>query len=426
MDNLLKRRPDGPVARLAPRVRVARTTAELDALADPWDGMLAAVPDAMLSQTWQYARTAWTAVHEPAGRRLAVVTVWQGDQLDLVWPLQIEDRRGYSIVSQLGNTSDQEYALPAARPGLDARQALVLATIVAQRLGDVLTVRHVPGEPLPLAQSRLPRWLTFQATTTSHVAVRPADGGFDAWLKDRPQKLRWEMRRNRRRLAEAGELRAFSSDDPDEGGIAAGHEAIGWIFEHKRRWLAARGLKRDWISNGTAEGFFHELLDDVDPAAARRLVVVGLRLDGAIVSASICYRSARVLEGFVIAFDESLPRLGPGNVLMEECVHRAFDDGLDFDFRIDPFAYKLRWTDTEVVHHTQLVPCTVRGVPYVASNHVRRARQAAGRAVAPWLARRLPTATKARAQQAPRRDVARALARDVSTAAQRRRKGEDA
>src|SRR5690349_6793515 len=85
VNKLMMRRTDGPVAGLAPRVRVAGTTAELDALADAWTELLAALPEAMLSQTWRYARTAWTAIHEPRGRRLAVVTVWQGEQLDLVW-----------------------------------------------------------------------------------------------------------------------------------------------------------------------------------------------------------------------------------------------------------------------------------------------------------------------------------------------------
>lgn len=398
------------------RVRVIRTTAELDGLASAWGELMEHVPDATVSQTFLYSRTAWTSIHEPRGGRLAVITVWQGDELLVVWPLHIERRRGYTLAAHLGNTSRQEYAYPAVRPCGRAPEALARTTDAARRLADVLAVHHVPDGPLPMTGSRMLRSLAYRTSTTSHVACLPDGGGFDAWLMTRPQKLRWEIRRNRKRLDQAGAVEFVTSDaDP-----ADGHHAIGWIFHHKAAWLAKRRLQRPWITDGAAEGFFHDLLEATAPKDSLRLLVVGVKLDGRFVSASICYRSPRALEGFMIATDDDASKLAPGNVLMEECVRHAFEMGCDFDFRIDPFDYKLRWTDEQVARHSLLFPCTVRGVPHVLIHHLGDAYGALRKTVIARVSERLPTAARATHAHEPLSSVARAAVGDCVAILRRR------
>ncbi|GAA2903346.1 hypothetical protein GCM10010472_71980 [Pseudonocardia halophobica] len=391
---------------IRPAVEVVRSTAELDALESGWGELLDAVPDHSLSRTFLYNRVAWTHLAEPRGAELAVITVRRGAELLLIWPLHVERRRGHTTAAHLGNRSTQEYAAPLVRPGEHAAEALELATAHATRLADVLAVYHQPEAPLPVG-GRLGS-LAFASTTSSPLAVRPADG-FDAWLATRPQKLRWEMRRNRRRLQKAGTV-AFRSSDGDP---AFGHRAVDWIFARKREWLVRRHKTTPWISDGSGEVFFHELLDGTPAGAAVRPLVVGVTLDDELISASVCYRSGRALEGFVMAFDESRASLGAGNVLIEECVRLAFDLGLDFDFRIDAFDYKLRWADRGTTHHTRFVPCTVRGLAPVAARHATRAYAELKRASTPLLTRYVPGVLSARARHEPPRRVAAALVQDV-------------
>jgi CelD/BcsL family acetyltransferase involved in cellulose biosynthesis len=354
-----------PSSRLT--VEIARSTAELDKLEAPWDELVQAIPDCSLSQTFRYSRVAWSTIAEPRGDRLAVLSVWRADELMLVWPLHIQSRWSRTLVRNLGNTSAQEYDGPAVRPGGHAEEALAAAVAEAARLGDLLAVYQFPGDSLPV-RSRLRRALTYTNSKKSPVARRPDGGDFDTWLKGRPQKLRWEMRRNVKRLEGVGTLR-FDTSDSDP---AFGHDAIDWIFARKREWLARRQLTAPWISDGSGERFFHELLAQTRSDTTLRLLVVGLTLDDELVSASVCYRSGRTLEGFIMAFDESRSSLGPGNVLMQECVRLAFDLGLDFDFRVNPYGYKLRLADDMATYCTQYVPCTAIGLPSVAWRHARR------------------------------------------------------
>ncbi|MCE3555754.1 GNAT family N-acetyltransferase [Pseudonocardia sp. RS11V-5] len=395
------------------RPAVLRSTVEFDALESEWAELLSAVPDHSLSQTFHYNRVAWTRLAEPRGSRLAVVTVRRGGELLLVWPLHIERRRGHTVATHLGNRSTQEYAVPVVRPGEHAEEALALAIAEATRLADVLAVYHQPDGPLP-AGGRFSA-LAFGSSTTSPVAVRP-DEGFEAWSGTRPQKLRWEMRRNRKRLQKAGTVAFRTSDDEP----AFGHQAVDWIFARKREWLVRRHKTTPWISDGSGEEFFHELLDRTPAGAQVRPLVVGVTVDDELVSASICYCSAHALEGFVMAFDESQAALGAGNVLIEECVRLAFDRGLDFDFRIDAFAYKLRWSDRETTRHTRFVPCTVRGLAPVGARHATHAYAELKRVSTPLLTRYLPGVLTARASHQPPARVAVALVQDVRTLVPRR------
>jgi CelD/BcsL family acetyltransferase involved in cellulose biosynthesis len=401
------------VSRSHPAVEVLRSTAELDALENEWAELLSTIPDHSLSQTFLYSRVAWTRLAEPRGSRLTVVTVRRGDELLLVWPLHVERGRGHTVATHLGNRSTQEYAVPVVRPGEDAEEALALATAEATRLADVLAVHHQPNAPLPVG-GRFAA-LAFASTTTSPVALRPGDG-FDAWMATRPQKLRWEMRRNRKRLQKAGAV-AFRTSDDDP---AFGHRALDWIFARKREWLVRRHKTAPWISEGSGEVFFHELLDRMPAPAQVRPLVVGVTVDDELVSASVCYRSARTVEGFVMAFDESRAALGAGNVLIEECVRLAFDLGLDFDFRIDAFDYKMRWSDRETTRHTRFVPCTVRGLVPVAARHATHAYGRLKVVSTPLLTRYLPGVLRARAHREPPTQIAAALVQDVRALVPRR------
>jgi CelD/BcsL family acetyltransferase involved in cellulose biosynthesis len=148
--------------------------------------------------------------------------------------------------------------------------------------------------------------------------------------------------------------------------------------------------------------------------------VVGVTVDDELVSASVCYRSARTVEGFVMAFDESRAALGAGNVLIEECVRLAFDLGLDFDFRIDAFDYKMRWSDRETTRHTRFVPCTVRGLVPVAARHATHAYGRLKVVSTPLLTRYLPGVLRARAHREPPTQIAAALVQDVRALVPRR------
>jgi GNAT acetyltransferase-like protein len=153
---------------------------------------------------------------------------------------------------------------------------------------------------------------------------RRADG--EAYLQETlPGKSRKEFRRLERRLSELGRLEMIEAGPADTGAWIAAFlelEAKGWKGE------------RGTALASTAEGrrYFAQVTEAA--AAAGRLMMLGLHLDGRPVALKCNFLAGEASFAFKIAFDEAHARFSPGVLLELENIRRFHD------------RHELRWMDS--------------------------------------------------------------------------------
>jgi CelD/BcsL family acetyltransferase involved in cellulose biosynthesis len=135
-------------------------------------------------------------------------------------------------------------------------------------------------------------------------------------------KRRAEMRRQRRRLAERGDLRHVSYRKPEEVSAAFQEfvdlEAAGWKGRASRRGRAIR--------NAPPLRAFAETMI-VGLAREGCAGIEALRLNGRTIAMNIWLRSGRTAFGWKMAYDEDYAKWGPGSLLMEAMPETVFADG---------------------------------------------------------------------------------------------------
>ena len=173
------------------------------------------------------------------------------------------------------------------------------------------------------------------------VRIREAWGGsWEKYWSERPDGLRREVPRVRRRIEESGGLRIVSRARLD----ADGESALGHAMDlHAARW----GKRVHGVSDLALAENRRRLF-----SLARHFEAVGsLRLDWLEREG----RPAALVLGAVrggthffywAAFDPAAARLSPGNVLYAALLEEAFARGLALaDFMFGDEAYKKRWAD---------------------------------------------------------------------------------
>ena len=135
-------------------------------------------------------------------------------------------------------------------------------------------------------------------------------------------KRRADMRRQRKRLAERGDLRHVSYRKPEEVSAAFQEfvdlEAAGWKGRASRRGRAIR--------NAPPLRAFAETMI-VGLARDGCAGIEALRLDGRAIAMNIWLRSGRTAFGWKMAYDEAYAKWGPGSLLMEAMPETVFAQG---------------------------------------------------------------------------------------------------
>ena len=185
-------------------------------------------------------------------------------------------------------------------------------------------------------------------------------GSWDEFYRaKRSSETRRRDRTKLKRLAEFGEVRLVTPDEPAD--ITRTLQAL---VEQKTKQFARMGVANIFARPGCLDFF----LDLATNPQTRHLVHVS-RLDVGSTWAAInlgltdrdCYYHV------LASYDEGeVSRFGPGAAHLRELMRRAIGLGLRrFDFTIGDERYKLEWSDTAVTLYDHMAATTARGRPVV-------------------------------------------------------------
>lgn len=371
-------------------VELIADDAAIDALVPDWHALAAACGEPLSAPAWMLSLSRGIA---GAAETPRIVTVREGGTLVGLAPLSVDLERprraaGYRL---LAGDMPRSTPLALAGRGWEVAGAVAAALAEADPRADAVALESIPvagGWPLALAEQwpgRV-RPLMRQYFTMSSPTVSLAAGSFDAWLGGKSSNFRSQMRRMRRRFAQAGGVGRFSTRETLHDDWAA------MVRLHAGRW-EGRGAS-SIVAGGEALAAAYE-------AIGQQLLEEGgfrlrmLELEGAPISAQLF----AAIGGEVIylngGWDEQFAQFKPAMLGILDAIEDAFARGerrMDLGPGAQP--YKLRFADgTDPVAWSVLIPGG-RRMPLVMARTLpsttwRELRDAAKRALPPERVERL-------------------------------------
>jgi CelD/BcsL family acetyltransferase involved in cellulose biosynthesis len=277
---------------------------------------------------------AWWRAFGPVRGRLEILALRRGGRLAGVLPLV---RLG-GVVSS--TTSDWMSAYDP--PAEDREAATALASALFASHPRRVEFRQLPLEH-PVRES-----CEAAAAASGYRLVRgpierspyvSLDGGWDAYHAGLDRKLRSEIRRRRRRLEEQGKLSLEVSD---------GGERLDELLDEGFRLEAAAWKGEAGTAITSAPATLRYYREGAEWARRRGILRLAfLRLDGRPLAFDYCLEEGGVHYLLKIGYDPAFRRFGPGMILREEMLSRAFAAGLSrYEFLGVDMAFKLEWTQT--------------------------------------------------------------------------------
>jgi CelD/BcsL family acetyltransferase involved in cellulose biosynthesis len=366
---------------------------QLAALSADWDALAAACALPQMSPAWVLA---WWRHVAPADAALRAVVARDGKDVVGLAPLYVEPHGGGRVDYRLPGIELAGRLAPLARAGREweVAEATAAALARAQPRPDALRFEGVPldghwlaalrdGWPGPL---RPPLRIT---QVEGNPLMSMEEGSFDDWMASRSSNFRQQMRRLRRRFAEAGGVsrlatRATLADD-----------ATALTRLHAMRW-DGRG-RSNLVDLGERFAAFvvdcgEQLLDD------GRFALRMLELDGEAICAQLFVRAGGTTLFVNGGWDERHASLKPSLLCLLDAVEEAFGLGVErFDLGVGVQSYKLRFADGSaplawgvlMTPGARLPLTAARTAPALAQ---ARLRDAARRMLAPERVERLQAA----------------------------------
>jgi CelD/BcsL family acetyltransferase involved in cellulose biosynthesis len=302
---------------------------------------------------------AWAAAFAAAPVR--VLAVREGDRLAGAVPFLA--RRG----ALLSPTNWHTPAFGLTAESGAAREALAGALLARRAARVDLALVDAADPALPVlreaAAARGHRVVERVAMRSPYV---PLEGDFDAYRETLPRKLRKELGRLGRRLADEGAVEYAFEDGTErldellDEGFAV--EGSGWKSEAGTA-IASRAETRRFYR-------------DVARWAAGRgtLVLAFLRLDGRPLAFDMCIEDAGAIHVLKGGFDVDYRRFGPGTLLTARSIERACSLGLgSYELLGADDEYKRVWTGAvrERVRFQAFSPSPAGRLSHLAWTHGR-------------------------------------------------------
>jgi len=324
-----------------PEAALVTDVESLAGLAPGWDALAAANGLPQLSPAWVLA---WWQHIAPQGATSRAVVVRDGEQLVGLAPFYVEPAGGGRRDYRLPGIEIAARLAPLAVPGRewDVAEAIGAALCEADPHPDALRFEGIPVEG---------QWLTALRDSWPG-ALRPplrlmnVDGNplmsmkepsFEDWLAGRSSNFRQQMRRLRRRFADAGGVSRVASRETLAG------DAATLTRLHAQRW-EDRGHS-NLVDLGERFGAFvvalgEQLLDD------DRFALRILELDGEPICAQLFVRAGGTTLFVNGGWDERHAALKPSLLCLLDAVEEAFGLGVErFDLGVGVQSYKLRFAD---------------------------------------------------------------------------------
>lgn len=341
-----------------PELQIIFSADAFSALADEWNALALRCTGYFLSQTFQWAESAWETIARPRGRTLNCLVLRSEGELAAVWPLVICLEHGLRILRPLG-FDVHEYCAPLVEPGEEAGRRTALLWEAAARSADLAVLPHVRADSLLAGILNKGRhWSIRHAVDPAPYVARAEYPDWDTYHAMVSSQLRRHIRRRRRQLAEQGKVVLARES------VAGCPVLINWMLDQKKSWIARSHLANDWIDHADYRAFLMALATRED--ATGGIAVFALKLDGAPIAAALVGINGSRFEGYVTTYDPEWDFYSPGNILTEHMLQWAFERGLDFDFRNGDQPYKYKWAKQSCPTVTWQIATRKRGIPSVA------------------------------------------------------------
>jgi CelD/BcsL family acetyltransferase involved in cellulose biosynthesis len=294
-----------------------------------WSALVEADPAGTLFHTPAYLKLWW----EEFGAG-SLVLAFVEDDGQAVGACAFESVQGR--LQFLGGFDVTDYMGPVARPGLERTVAGELIAAVLEVPWTEANFAGLPHGPawLPaLEDAAASRGIEVQRESDGVAPLIELPGSFDGYLAALPAKLRHEMRRKERRLAEeAGGYRITLST------AQSVQEDLDRFIELHR---SSPGPKGKFMHAGM-EIFFRRLGDTL--LAPHQFHLTFLELDGKKVAGAIGFAYGDTFSLYNSAFDREFGRLSPGTVLVTDLIRRSAEVGRRrFDMLKGELDYKYRF-----------------------------------------------------------------------------------
>lgn len=323
------------------QVTVTEGADAVAAAAGDWRTLEAAGGAATAFQSLALAHRA-AAVHARRGEIPRVVVIRDRGRAAVVLPTVISRIGGVRVVRFLGDPLIQ-YGDILAAPDADMTAIeLALRTAEDRSRATVMMLRRVR------ADARIAPLLARRGTVVMEQAAPFVDISAGPAAHARDQR---ELRRLRRRLADAGDCRFAVL----QGGAA--RAAVAEALRLKRGWLVGRGMPSSVIGHSDWEDAILAVADDASLLRAAILTVAG-RL--AAVEVGLVH--AGRWHAFIGAHAPEFSRLGPGHVQMAETIATCRAQGFAvYDLLAPGDAYKIKIAHGAVAVRDHVVALTGAG-----------------------------------------------------------------
>ena len=325
------------------RAELVGDEAALEPFRAGWDELAVALARPFCSPAWMLA---WWRHAAPDGALLRTVVVLDGEEVAGIAPFFEADGklRLLAVEASLG-------VEPLARSGEEAEVARAVAEALADlgpRLIRLEGARATPSWPRLLTEAWPGRgtWSRQELDMPSPV-VTIEGTTFDEWMALRSSHFRSSLRRNRRRLDEAGAVFRVVTEAELEPALGAFAEL------HHARWRARGG-------SGVLTPGVEKMLPDVarELAPENRFRLYAVEIEGRVVAADICVSAGGETSWWLTGHDDEWGRSNPTMVNVVAAIEHSFALGeRRFDLGGGRLELKSRLADQEdILEWTLLVP----------------------------------------------------------------------
>jgi CelD/BcsL family acetyltransferase involved in cellulose biosynthesis len=317
---------------------IDRGLAAIERRASAWNelahaGSLSPTADAI------YMRCFWGAFWGQFGsddRALVLHSLYEGDRLLAVLPLQRRGRilRAWFSITIVNHTPYTLFAV-------DENRFDVAGEILEHLLesAEVVEIERIHAEgPLcrALCDAAVSRGLTLIREDDGGDTTIELAGDWEEFRRSLSRNIRETTERKMRKLERLGNLTLEVATA--EAGL---NEVLTECFELEASgWKGEKGVTLK--SRPTWLQFYSELA--LSSAAARRLALYTLRLDGKLVAYEYCIRAQNKIDMLKISYQPGFGRYSPGNVLRYMILRREIEKGEISSYHLgQPSEWKLRW-----------------------------------------------------------------------------------
>ncbi|CAH2599910.1 GNAT family N-acetyltransferase [Rhodovastum atsumiense] len=309
-----------------------------------WNDIASSVADIPFYLSYDYSKVA-AEIAFAHGAAIEIIIVYDVFGPVAIWPFAIYAKGPFLVGKCLTCGNDEEYGRPLIRNG--AREDVLASVVDALKKihADILRIPFVEtNSSLDRALALAPRGWFLPLVTPERINGYWIDyskfATWDEFLKSISAKYWKNLRRGKRHLQAQGKLEIGWCHGASDTLVA-----LEWLFDYKKRWAINQNLNVQWLCDDTVKDFFIKLAGRVD--LSRSPFVAAMRMDGCFVAAGIAMIGSKSVELYIITYDTEFKKYSPGILLIDYLACWAYNNKLNFDFRILEYDYKSRWSNAQ-------------------------------------------------------------------------------